>query len=58
MKNITMIEKHLYENKNGTVQIEYRVFDRLVFEIKTKSQLTKIEKDWINKNKAVEVFHF
>lgn len=58
MRNITRIEKHFYENKNSTVNIEYRVFDRLVSEIKTKSQLTRIEKDWINKNGVVEIFHF
>ena len=58
MKNITRIEKHLYENKNGSIRLEYRVYDRLVFEIKTKSQLNKAEKEWLQKNGAVDVFHF
>jgi len=58
MKNITMIEEHLYENKNGTISAEYRVYDGLVYEIKTKSQLNKTEKEWLQKNGIAEVFHF
>lgn len=58
MKNITMIEEHLYENKNGTIRTEYRIYNGLVYEIKTKSQLTKAEKEWLQKNGIAEVFHF
>ena len=50
------IEEHLYENKNHTVRKEYWVFknDYLVYEIKTKSQLTAEEKAAPKK----QVFHF
>lgn len=58
---ITKIEEHLYENKNGTVRTVYRVFgfdDIRVYEEKSKSQLTKTEKEWMNKNGIAMVFHF
>lgn len=58
MKNITMIEEHLYENKNGSIRTEYRIYKGLVYSIKTKSQLTKTEKEWLQKNGIAEVFHF
>lgn len=50
-----IIEEHLYEGKNHTVKTEYRVYKNdFVYEVKTKSQLTKAEKQAEKKR----VFHF
>lgn len=57
-KNITRIEEHLYETKSGKVRTEYRIFNDFTYEIKTKSQLTKSEVVWMNKNGIAMVFHF
>lgn len=55
MKNIVKIEEHLYECKNHTVRIEYRTFiSDFVYEVKTKSQLTKREKEF----PKTQIFHF
>jgi len=57
--NIFRIEEHLYENKNHTIRQEYKVFhEPSVYDLKTKSQLTKTEKDWMNTNGIAMVFHF
>lgn len=55
MANIIKIEEHLYENKNHTVRIVYRVFrDAFVYVEKTKAQLTKNEKEF----PKTQIFHF
>lgn len=54
---ITKIEKHYFENKNHTVREEYKIYSGLLYEIKTKSQLTKGEKEFY-KNNPKQVFHF
>ncbi len=57
MKNILKIEEHLFENKNHTVRIEYRIFfenDPFCYNIKTKSQLSKREREFPKK----QIFHF
>lgn len=55
MKNITKIEEHLYENRNHTVRIEYHIFNEaFVYNVKTKSQLTKREKEF----PKIQKFHF
>lgn len=55
MKSIIKIEEHLFENKNHTVRIEYRVFrEPFVYKSKTKSQLTKAEKEF----PKTQIFHF
>lgn len=49
---IIAIERHLFENKNHTVREEYRVFrEPHVYNAKTKSQLTKKEKETYKKNR-------
>lgn len=55
MKNIVKIEEHLFENKNHTVRFEYRIFtETFVYDVKTKSQLTKREKEF----PKTRIFHF
>lgn len=55
MKNIVKIEEHLFENKNHTVRIEYRVFyEPFIYSAKSKSQLTKKEKEF----PKTQIFHF
>ncbi len=54
MRNITRIEEHLYEGKNHEVGIQYMVFDGMVYEIKSKSQLTKAEREF----PKTQIFHF
>lgn len=55
MKNIVKIEEHLFENKNHTVRIEYRVFiSEFGYRVKTKSQLTKSEREF----PKTQIFHF
>lgn len=53
------IVRHLYENKNGTIREEYRVYNSgLVYESKTRKELTKTEKEWLEENGTVIVYHF
>lgn len=55
MTKIIKIEEHLYENKNHTVRVEYRVFkDAFVYVEKTKSQLTRKEREF----PKTQIFHF
>ena len=54
-KQIIKIEEHFYETKTHKVKVEYRIFhDPYVYEVKTPSQLTKVEKEHIKK----QYFHF
>lgn len=56
-QDIIKIEKHLYEKKNYKVRIEYHIFrysNNGSYTIKTKSQLTKNEKEFGCK----QIFHF
>ena len=55
MKNIFKIEEHLFENKNHTVRIEYRIFvEPFVYNTKTKSQLNQHERNF----PKTQIFHF
>lgn len=54
---ITKIEKHYYENKNHTVRNEFKIYSGTFYEIKTKSELNKGEKEFYKDN-GKQVFHF
>ena len=54
--NIVKIEKHLFENKNHTVRVEYRVF-REAFTYESKSKLNVNETRFYRDN-GTQVFHF
>lgn len=58
MNDIIKIEKHLFENKNHTVRIEYRVF-RISNKgaYNTKSKLNVIEQKFYRDN-GQQIFHF
>jgi len=59
MKEIINIEEHVFETKSNGIRTEYRVFrDPFVYNIKTKSQLTEKEAEWLNKNGIGMIFHF
>ena len=59
MKKIVNIEEHVYETPNHGIRTEYLVFrDEFVYTTKTKSQLTKTEKEWLKNNGIGMIFHF
>ena len=59
MKNIARIEIHYTENRNHTVNTEYRIYrDGFTYVAKTRSQMTKAEKAFLNNNEAKQIFNF
>ena len=58
MNDIIKIEKHLFENKNHTVRVEYRVFrNSYNGAYNAKNKLNVVEQRFYRDN-GKQVFHF
>lgn len=58
-RRLNRIEIHRKEGQNNKVKTEYRIYiNSVTYTTKTKSQLTKSEKEFMKNNKVKEVFHF